>query len=212
LDTEERYVADLHSVLIGYRFVISFLVSLFKRARAFIAQVLKNNAFKAFFRVHPQNVQLLDVQLQNVQLQNVHLPDVQLQNQTSLLPNVQITKRPVTELKKAEEREEESKPNPPKKPGLDLTKNRPAWCMGSVAEAVRSDGPASGSSWAGRGRAAPRGGLSSDRAGGRGRGAYGNGKGRGHSEPYRGRSEAPRGHWVPRGGRPYRGRGRGKPF
>jgi hypothetical protein len=56
--------------------------------------------------VHPQNVQLLDVQLQNVQLQNVHLPDVQLQNvqitkrpdyQTSLLPNVQITKRPVTE-------------------------------------------------------------------------------------------------------------------
>ncbi len=57
--------------------------------------------------VHPQNVQLLDVQLQNVQLQNVHLPDVQLQNvritkrpdyQTSLLPNVQITKRPVTEL------------------------------------------------------------------------------------------------------------------
>ncbi len=55
---------------------------------------------------HPQNVQLLDVQLQNVQLQNVHLPDVQLQNvqitkrpdyQTSLLPNVQITKRPVTE-------------------------------------------------------------------------------------------------------------------
>ncbi len=56
--------------------------------------------------VHPQNVQLLDVQLQNVQLQNVLLPDVQLQNvqitkrpdyQTSLLPNVQITKRPVTE-------------------------------------------------------------------------------------------------------------------
>jgi hypothetical protein len=39
-------------------------------------------------------------------LQNVHLPDVQLQNvqvtkrpdyQTSLLPNIQFTKRPVTE-------------------------------------------------------------------------------------------------------------------
>ncbi len=54
-----------------------------------------------FLAVHPQNVQLLDVQLQNV-----HLPDVQLQNaqitkrpdyQTSLLPNVQITKHPVTE-------------------------------------------------------------------------------------------------------------------
>ncbi len=49
--------------------------------------------------VHPQNVQLLDVQLQNVQLQNVHIPDLQLQNvqitkrpdyQTSLLPNVQL--------------------------------------------------------------------------------------------------------------------------
>ncbi len=57
-------------------------------------------------KVHPQNVQLLDVQLQNVQLQNVHLPNVQLQNvqitkrpdyQTSLLPKVQITKRPVNE-------------------------------------------------------------------------------------------------------------------
>ncbi len=114
--------------------------------------------------------------------------------------------------KKAEEREEECKPNPPKKPRLDLTKNRPAWCMGSVAEAVRSDGPASSSNWVGRGRAAPRGGLSSDRSGGRGRGVYGNGKGRGNNEPYRGRNEAPRGHWVPRGGRPYRGRGRGRPF
>ncbi len=39
LDTEERYVADLHSVLIGYRFVFSFLIGLFKRARAFITQV-----------------------------------------------------------------------------------------------------------------------------------------------------------------------------
>jgi hypothetical protein len=114
--------------------------------------------------------------------------------------------------KKAEEREEESKPNPPKKPRLDLTKNRPAWCMGSVAEAVRSDGPASSSNWAVRGRAAPRGGRPSDRSGGRGRGGYGNGRGRGSNEPYRGRSEAPRGHWVPRGGRPHRGRGRGRPF
>jgi hypothetical protein len=43
--------------------------------------------------------------------------------------------------KKSEEKEEEAKPNPPKKPKLDLTKNRPAWVLGSVAEAVRSEGP-----------------------------------------------------------------------
>ena len=114
--------------------------------------------------------------------------------------------------KKAEEKEDESKPNPPKKPRLDLTKNRPAWCMGSVAEAVRIVGPSSSSRWTGRGRAAPRGGVSKDNTGGRGRGDYGSGRGRGHSEPYRGRSEPPRGHWVPRRGRPYRGRGRGRPF
>ncbi len=58
--------------------------------------------------------------------------------------------------KKSEEKEEEAKPNPPKKPKLDLTKNRPAWVLGSVAEAVRSEGPSA--SRRGRGRAAPRGG------------------------------------------------------
>jgi hypothetical protein len=99
--------------------------------------------------------------------------------------------------KKAEEQEDGSRPNPKtKKPRLDLTKNRPAWCMGSVAEAVRCDGPSSSGRWMGRGRAAPRGGSSSN---------YASGRGRGHSEPSRGR-------WVPRGGRLYRGRGRGRPF
>jgi hypothetical protein len=114
--------------------------------------------------------------------------------------------------KKAEEKEEASRPNPPKKPRLDLTKNRPAWCMGSVAEAVRCDGPSSSGRWMGRGRAAPRGGASNDQLSGRGRGDYGSGRGRGHSEPFRGHSEPSRGRWVPRGGRPYRGRGRGRPF
>jgi hypothetical protein len=41
--------------------------------------------------------------------------------------------------KKNEEKEEEAKPNPPKKPRQDLTKNRPAWVLGSVAEAVRNE-------------------------------------------------------------------------
>ncbi len=108
--------------------------------------------------------------------------------------------------KKSEEKEEEGRPNPPKKPRLDLTKNRPAWCMGSVAEAVRNPGPssrgaggevpASRGRWTGRGRTAPRGGASDGYVGSRGRG---------HSVPSRG-------HWVPRGGRPYMGRGRGRPF
>ena len=69
-------------------------------------EILKVMQIRYVFKVHPQNVQLLGVQLRNVQLQNVHLPDVQLQNvqitkrpdyQMSLLPNVQITKCPVTE-------------------------------------------------------------------------------------------------------------------
>jgi hypothetical protein len=114
--------------------------------------------------------------------------------------------------KKAEEKEDESRPNPPKKPRLDLTKNRPAWCMGSVAEAVRCDRASSSARWTGRGRAAPRGGVSNDQSSDRGQGEYMSGRGRGHSEPFQGRSEPPRGRWVPRGGRPYRGRGRGKPF
>ncbi len=43
--------------------------------------------------------------------------------------------------KKSEEKEDGSKdrPNLPKKPRMDLTKNRPAWVLGSVAEAVRHD-------------------------------------------------------------------------
>ncbi len=114
--------------------------------------------------------------------------------------------------KKAEEKEDESRPNPSKKPRLDLTKNRPAWCMGSVAEAVRCDGPSSSGRWTGRGRAAPRGGVSNDHSSSRGQGDYGSGRGRGHSEPFRGRCEPPRGRWVPRGGRPYRCRVRGRPF
>ncbi len=101
--------------------------------------------------------------------------------------------------KKSEEKEEEANPSPPKKPKLDLTKNRPAWVLGSVAEAVRSEGPSA--SGRGRGRAAPRGGN---------RGGFVCGGGRGHSGP-------PRGGWVPRGGGtrgsgPYRGRGRGRPY
>jgi hypothetical protein len=63
---------------------------------------------------------------------------------------------------RSEEREEESKggPNPAKKPRLDLSKNRQAWVMGSVAEAIRQDtrGQAGPSDrWMGRGRAVPRG-------------------------------------------------------
>jgi hypothetical protein len=58
--------------------------------------------------------------------------------------------------KKSEEKDEEAKPNPPKKPKLDLTKNRPAWVLGSVAEAVRSDGPPA--TGRGKGRGTPRGG------------------------------------------------------
>jgi hypothetical protein len=73
--------------------------------------------------------------------------------------------------KKTEEKEDESKPKPPKKPRLDLTKNRPAWCMGCVAEAVRSDGPSSSSRWT-----APRGRVSNSNSGGRGRGDYGSGR------------------------------------
>ncbi len=100
--------------------------------------------------------------------------------------------------KKSEEKEEEAKPNPPKKPKLDLTKNRPAWVLGSIAEAVRSEGPAA--SGRGRGLTAPRGGN---------RGGFVRGGGRGHSGP-------PRGGWVPRGGGttgsgPYRGRGEAGP-
>jgi hypothetical protein len=101
--------------------------------------------------------------------------------------------------KKSEEKEEEAKPNPPKKPKLDLTKNRPAWVLGSVAEAVRSEGPSG--SGRGRGSAAPRGGN---------RGGFVRGGGRGHSGP-------PRGGWVQKGGGtrgrgPNRGRGRGRPY
>ncbi len=43
--------------------------------------------------VHPQNFQLLNVQLQNVQLLNVQLQNVQLRYVQ--LQGVQITKRPV---------------------------------------------------------------------------------------------------------------------
>jgi translation initiation factor IF-2 len=111
--------------------------------------------------------------------------------------------------KKSEEKDEEAKPNPPKKPKLDLTKFRPAWVLGSVAEAVRSDAPPA--TGRGRGGTAPRGGN---------RGGQLRGSGRGHSGP-------PRSGWVPRGGGPrgggmrgggmrgrgpYRGRGRGRPF
>ncbi len=95
------------------------------------------------------------------------------------------------------ENEEEVKPNPPKKPKLDLAKNRPAWVLGSVAEAVRSDGPSA--SGRGRGSAAPE---EETEAVLRGKA--------GHSGPHRG-------GWVPKGGGargrgPYRGRGRGRPF
>jgi hypothetical protein len=111
--------------------------------------------------------------------------------------------------KKSEEKDEEAKPNPPKKPKLDLTKFRPAWILGSVAKAVRSDEPPA--TGRGRGHAAPRGGN---------RGGFVRGGGHGHSGP-------PSGGWVPRGGRPrgggvrgsgmrgrgpYRGRGHGRPF
>jgi hypothetical protein len=108
--------------------------------------------------------------------------------------------------KKSEEKEDEVKPNPSKRPKMDLTKNRPAWVLGSVAEAVRSDGsPAFGRS---RGRVVLRGG---NRGGFSGtRGGFSRGNGHGLSRP-------PRGGWVPRGGGargrgPYRGRGRGRPF
>ncbi len=99
--------------------------------------------------------------------------------------------------KKIEEKDEEAKPNPPKKPKLDLTKNRPAWVLGSVAEAVRSDGPPA--TGRGRDRGTPRGGN---------RGGFVRGGGRGHSGP-------PRGGWVPRGGgarreRPSQGSGAGQ--
>ncbi len=60
-------------------------LSLKKRIKSLTNRLFLKNII-LLHRVHPQNVQLLSVQLQYVQLQNVHVPDAQLQN-------VHITKR-----------------------------------------------------------------------------------------------------------------------